>query len=77
MNGSIRARRVPGRPFFSWSPSSCPARMREYRLIWKGPMPAYVVVEIEVTDAVKYEKYKQLAPPSIRKYGGRYLVRGG
>jgi len=42
-----------------------------------GPMPAYVVVEIEVTDPVKYEKYKQLAPPSIQKYGGRYLVRGG
>jgi len=40
-------------------------------------MPAFVVVEIEVTDPVKYEKYKQLAPPSIRKYGGRYLVRGG
>ena len=40
-------------------------------------MPAYVVVEIEVTDPTKYEKYKQLAPPSIRKYGGRYLVRGG
>lgn len=40
-------------------------------------MPAFVVVEIEVTDSVKYEKYKQLAPPSIRKYGGRYLVRGG
>jgi uncharacterized protein (DUF1330 family) len=40
-------------------------------------MPAYVVVEIEVTDPIKYEKYKQLAPASIRKYGGRYLVRGG
>ncbi len=40
-------------------------------------MPAYVVVEIEVTDPIKYETYKQLAPPSIRKYGGRYLVRGG
>ena len=40
-------------------------------------MPAYVVVEIEVNDPTKYEKYKQLAPPSIRKYGGRYLVRGG
>lgn len=39
-------------------------------------MPAFVVVEIEVTDPVKYEKYKQMAPPSIRKYGGRYLVRG-
>ncbi len=40
-------------------------------------MPAYVVVEIEVTNPSKYETYKQLAPASIRKYGGRYLVRGG
>ncbi len=39
-------------------------------------MPAYVVVEIEVTEPTKYETYKQLAPASIRKYGGRYLVRG-
>ena len=40
-------------------------------------MPAYVVVEIEVTDPSKYEAYKHLAPASIKKYGGRYLVRGG
>jgi len=39
-------------------------------------MPGYVVVQIEVTDPINYEKYKELAPPSIRKYGGRYLVRG-
>lgn len=39
-------------------------------------MPGYVMVQIEVTDPAKYEKYKELAPPSIRKYGGRYLVRG-
>jgi len=39
-------------------------------------MPGYVVVQIEVTDPIMYEKYKELAPPSIRKYGGRYLVRG-
>lgn len=39
-------------------------------------MPAYVVVEIEVKDTAPYETYKQLAPPSITKYGGRYLVRG-
>ena len=39
-------------------------------------MPGYVVVQIEVKDPIKYEKYKELAPPSIRKYGGRYLVRG-
>ena len=40
-------------------------------------MPAYVVVEIEVLDAETYETYKQLAPPAIAAYGGRYLVRGG
>lgn len=40
-------------------------------------MPAYVVVEIAVHDAHTYERYKQLAPPSIAAYGGRYIVRGG
>jgi uncharacterized protein (DUF1330 family) len=39
-------------------------------------MPAYVVVEIDVTDPAAYERYKVLAPPSIAAYGGRYLVRG-
>ncbi len=40
-------------------------------------MSAYIVVEINVKDAQTYERYKQLAPPSIAAYGGRYLVRGG
>lgn len=40
-------------------------------------MPAYVVVQIAVHDAQTFERYKQLGPPSIAKYGGRYLVRGG
>lgn len=40
-------------------------------------MPAYVVVEIEIQDAQTYERYKQLAPPTIALYGGRYLARGG
>ena len=40
-------------------------------------MPAYVLVEIDVGDAAVYERYKQLAPPSISKYSGRYIVRGG
>lgn len=40
-------------------------------------MPAYVVVEIAVHDAQTYEQYKQLAPPAIMAYGGRYLARGG
>jgi len=40
-------------------------------------MPAYVVVDIEVQDTSVYERYKELAPPSIAKHGGRYLARGG
>jgi len=40
-------------------------------------MPAYIVVEVQVHDPVTYDRYKQLAPPSIATYGGRYLTRGG
>ena len=40
-------------------------------------MPAYVIVDIEVHDAVAYEEYKPLAHAAIVQYGGRYLARGG
>lgn len=40
-------------------------------------MPAYVIVDIDVTDPVTYERYKQMAPPAIAAFGGRYLARGG
>ena len=40
-------------------------------------MSAYIVVEINVRDAETYERYKQLAPPSIAAHGGRYVIRGG
>jgi uncharacterized protein (DUF1330 family) len=40
-------------------------------------MTAYVVVDIAIHDAATYERYRELAPPSIAAYGGRYLVRGG
>jgi uncharacterized protein (DUF1330 family) len=40
-------------------------------------MPAFIVVDIAIRDAATYARYKQLAPPSIAAYGGRYLVRGG
>lgn len=40
-------------------------------------MPAYVIVDIEVTDPVRYEEYKRLAHDSVVAYGGRYVVRGG
>lgn len=40
-------------------------------------MPAFIIVDIEVRDPVNYEAYKRVAPESIAKYGGRYVVRGG
>ena len=40
-------------------------------------MPAYMIARINVTDPEKYDVYKSLAPIAIKKYGGRYLTRGG
>ena len=40
-------------------------------------MPAYIIVQVDVQDPVRYEDYKKLVPPSLVKFGGRFLVRGG
>ena len=40
-------------------------------------MPAYIIVDIEVTDPVQYEDYKKLAAATVEAYDGRYIVRGG
>jgi uncharacterized protein (DUF1330 family) len=40
-------------------------------------MSAYVIVEVSITDAEEYERYKPLASASVAAHGGRYLVRGG
>ena len=40
-------------------------------------MPAYIAVDISINAPVTYDRYKTMAPPSIAKYDGRYLVRGG
>jgi len=40
-------------------------------------MPAYVIVETDVTDPEQYEQYKAASPAVIAAGGGRFLVRGG
>ncbi|MGZ5085345.1 MAG: DUF1330 domain-containing protein [Usitatibacter sp.] len=40
-------------------------------------MSAYILAEIEVTNPEGYKEYTTLVPPTIAKYGGRFLVRGG
>lgn len=40
-------------------------------------MAAYVIVNIEVTDPVRYEEYKKMALATVTAHGGRYIARGG
>jgi uncharacterized protein (DUF1330 family) len=41
-------------------------------------MPAYFWVDIrEIKDAAKMDEYRSRVAPTVEKFGGRYLVRGG
>ena len=40
-------------------------------------MSAYVISEVDVHDAVRFEAYRTIAAKTIAQYGGHYLVRGG
>jgi uncharacterized protein (DUF1330 family) len=40
-------------------------------------MPAYFVVELDITNRAGMEPYGAAVPATIAQYGGRYLARGG
>lgn len=40
-------------------------------------MPAYLIVQINVTDPEKFARYREVVPGVVEAFGGRYLVRGG
>jgi uncharacterized protein (DUF1330 family) len=40
-------------------------------------MAAYVIADIAVKDAAKYEDYKRGVAATVEKFGGRFLIRGG
>jgi uncharacterized protein (DUF1330 family) len=40
-------------------------------------MPAYVIAEIEVTDADTYKDYMAASPGAVAAGGGTFIVRGG
>lgn len=40
-------------------------------------MSAYVIVDVDIKDKVRYEEYKAMAAPTVTLYGGKYIVRGG
>jgi len=40
-------------------------------------MSAYVIANIRITDAARYEEYKRLSTIAINAYGAQVCVRGG
>ena len=40
-------------------------------------MPAYFIIDHEVTDPAGFEEYRRQVPGTVEKYGGKFLVRGG
>jgi uncharacterized protein (DUF1330 family) len=40
-------------------------------------VPAYVIADVNVTDAERYAEYSSQVSATLEPYGGRFLVRGG
>jgi uncharacterized protein (DUF1330 family) len=40
-------------------------------------MLAYVVANVRIEDPERYEEYRSRVLPTIERYGGRFLARGG
>ena len=39
--------------------------------------PAYLIVEMQISDPEQYKQYMAVAPAAVAAAGGEYLVRGG
>ena len=40
-------------------------------------MPAYMFVQIKITDPDKFARYREAVPSVVAAFGGRYIARGG
>ena len=40
-------------------------------------MPAYLIANVEIKDTERMNDYLKATPAIIKKYGGKFLVRGG
>ena len=40
-------------------------------------MSAYLLVNVDIKDNEKYKEYLKATPSIIKKFGGKFLVRGG
>lgn len=37
-------------------------------------MPIYFITDVNITDPEGYEEYRKIVDPSIRKYGGKFVL---
>jgi uncharacterized protein (DUF1330 family) len=40
-------------------------------------MSAFIIVQINVTNKELYKEYLEVVTPTVKNYGGEYLIRGG
>ena len=40
-------------------------------------MAGYIIADIDIHDPDAYEEYRRIDAPTIEKYGGSFVVRGG
>ncbi len=40
-------------------------------------MKGYIIIDVTVTDPIRYEEYKKLTPSSLHSFEGNFIVRGG
>jgi uncharacterized protein (DUF1330 family) len=40
-------------------------------------MSVYFIVDVTIEDPALYDEYRQLVNPTLEKYGGTFLARGG
>ena len=40
-------------------------------------MTVYAIVQVDVQNAEEYAKYAEIAGPTVAKFGGEFLARGG
>ena len=43
----------------------------------QAPKKAFILVQVDVTNAQQYGEYAKLSPVIIEKFGGRFVARGG
>jgi uncharacterized protein (DUF1330 family) len=76
MVGSLQAISDTQPPPIVWRPTALDSQrlMQPTRI---KPVPAYLVVQVQIRDAEIYKQYAARSPAIIAKHGGRFLARGG